>query len=117
MVPKVLVPMCPSRSLTSVVAVYCLVASWLCRKARLDPDASMHKITLALVEFGRALVSRDHRQADPARRIPQVPELITAIEDYMSNHNQNPRVFVWTASVESILTKIAKCKEALDALH
>ena len=46
-----------------------------------------------------------------------VPELIAAIEDYMSNHNQNPRVFVWTASVESILTKIAKCKEALDALH
>jgi|HubBroStandDraft_4_1064222.scaffolds.fasta_scaffold06666_7 hypothetical protein len=37
MVPNVLVPMCPSRSLTSVVAVYCLVASWLCRKARLDP--------------------------------------------------------------------------------
>jgi hypothetical protein len=46
-----------------------------------------------------------------------VPELIAAIEDYMSNHNQNPRVFVWTASVESILTKIAKCKEVLDALH
>lgn len=46
-----------------------------------------------------------------------VPELIAAIEDYMNNHNQNPRVFVWTASVESILAKIAKCKEALDALH
>jgi transposase len=46
-----------------------------------------------------------------------VPELIAAIEDYVSNHNQNPRVFGWTASVESILTKIAKCKEALDALH
>ena len=46
-----------------------------------------------------------------------VPELIAAIEDYMSNHNQNPRVFIWTASVASILTKIAKCKEALDALH
>jgi hypothetical protein len=37
MVPNVMAPMCPSRSLTSVVAVYCLVASWLCRKARLDP--------------------------------------------------------------------------------
>lgn len=46
-----------------------------------------------------------------------VPELIAAIEDYMTNHNQNPRVFVWTASVESIMAKIAKCKEALDALH
>jgi transposase len=46
-----------------------------------------------------------------------VPELIAAIEEYMNNHNQNPRVFVWTASVESIMAKIAKCKEALDALH
>ena len=46
-----------------------------------------------------------------------VPELIAAIEDYMNNHNQNPRVFVWTASVESIMAKITKCKEALDALH
>jgi hypothetical protein len=46
-----------------------------------------------------------------------VPALIAAIEDYMNNHNQNPRVFVWTASVESIMAKIAKCKEALDALH
>ena len=46
-----------------------------------------------------------------------VPELIAAIEDYVNNHNQNPRVFVWTASVESMMAKIAKCKEALDALH
>jgi hypothetical protein len=46
-----------------------------------------------------------------------VKELIGAIQDYSRGHNQNPRVFVWSASVERILTKIAKCKEALDALH
>ncbi len=46
-----------------------------------------------------------------------VPELIAAIKDYLDSHNQNPRVFVWTASVEHILTKVAKCKEALDSLH
>jgi len=46
-----------------------------------------------------------------------VTELIRAISDYIDNNNQNPRVFVWSASVEQILTKIAKCKEALDALH
>ena len=46
-----------------------------------------------------------------------VPELITAIKDYLGNHNQSPQVFVWSAPVERILTKIAKCKEALDALH
>jgi hypothetical protein len=31
--------------------------------------------------------------------------------------NQNPHVFVWTASVERILAKIAKCEETFDALH
>jgi len=46
-----------------------------------------------------------------------VPDLIAAIEEYLANHNQNPRVFTWTASVESIMTKIAKSKEVLEALH
>ena len=46
-----------------------------------------------------------------------VPELIAVIEDYMAQSNQNPHIFVWTASAERILAKIAKCKEALDALH
>jgi GTPase SAR1 family protein len=46
-----------------------------------------------------------------------VPALIAAITDYLANHNQNPRVFVWSAPVERILAKIAKCKEALDSLH
>jgi transposase len=46
-----------------------------------------------------------------------VPELITAIQTFLENHNQNPRIFTWTASVESILTKVSKCKEALDSLH
>ena len=46
-----------------------------------------------------------------------VPELIAAIKEYLANHNQNPRVFVWTASVERIMSKVAKCKEALGTLH
>jgi len=46
-----------------------------------------------------------------------VPELIAAIKDYLSNHNHSPRVFTWTASVDKIMAKVAKCKEALDALH
>jgi transposase len=43
--------------------------------------------------------------------------LIKAIMLYIENHNQNPKAFVWTASVESILKKIAINKEALDALR
>ena len=46
-----------------------------------------------------------------------VPELIGAIQEYLDNHNQNPKIFKWTASVEQILAKVAKCKEALETLH
>ena len=46
-----------------------------------------------------------------------VRALIAAITQYLDNHNQNPHVFVWSAPVERILAKIAKCKEALDAPH
>jgi len=46
-----------------------------------------------------------------------VPELIAAIMQYIEQHNQNPRVFVWTASVENIMTKVSKRKEVLETLH
>ena len=46
-----------------------------------------------------------------------VPDLIEAITRYLENHNQNPRVFIWSASVETIMAKIAKCKEVLETLH
>jgi transposase len=46
-----------------------------------------------------------------------VRSLIDAIYDYLNNHNQNPRVFVWSAPVERMLAKIANCKEACETLH
>ena len=46
-----------------------------------------------------------------------VSALIEAIYDHIDNSNQKPHIFVWTASVDHIMNKIAKCKEALDALH
>jgi len=39
-----------------------------------------------------------------------VKELIMAIKKYIESHNQNPKVFVWTASVESIMRKISNVK-------
>lgn len=46
-----------------------------------------------------------------------VPALIEAIHHYIQNHNQNPKVFVWTASVERIMKKISISKEALGTPH
>ena len=46
-----------------------------------------------------------------------VPELIEAIEAYLTEHNRNPKAFVWTKSADAILAKIARCKEALGTAH
>lgn len=46
-----------------------------------------------------------------------VRSLTRAINDYIQNHNQNPRASVWTATPEVTMKKIAKCKEALGTLH
>lgn len=46
-----------------------------------------------------------------------VHELIAAITNYIENHNQNPKVFIWSASVEKILAKISKCKDLLETPH
>lgn len=46
-----------------------------------------------------------------------VPDLIAAIHEYMQIHNEEPRPFAWTASVESILQKVSRCKAILETLH
>jgi len=46
-----------------------------------------------------------------------VKELVIAIKQYIESHNQNPKVFVWTASVEYIMRKISKCKDLLETAH
>ena len=91
------------------------VKSWLRRHPRFHlhftPTASSW---LNLVErWFRDLTDKRIRRGS----FEQVPELIATIDHYIAQSNQNPHIFVWTASTESILAKIAKCKEALDALH
>jgi transposase len=46
-----------------------------------------------------------------------VPDLIAAIDEYIQVHNEQAKPFVWTASAEKILAKVAKCKAILDTLH
>jgi len=45
-----------------------------------------------------------------------VPELITAIEDYLTASNADPTPFVWTATAEQILAKVRRGRVALDQL-
>jgi len=48
---------------------------------------------------------------------PSVPDLITAITEYIELTNDNPKPFVWTATVEAILAKVKRANEALDTPH
>jgi len=91
------------------------VKSWLKRHARFH----LHFIPTSSSWLN--LVERWFREITDKRirrgTFESVPALISAIEGYLANHNQNPRVFIWSAPVDKILAKISKCKEALDALH
>jgi transposase len=42
-----------------------------------------------------------------------VPELINAIETYLTVNNKNPEPFIWTATAEQILTKVQRGRIAL----
>ncbi len=46
-----------------------------------------------------------------------VKDLETAIRDYLDQRNRDPKPFVWTASVQTILDKVRRANEALEALH
>jgi hypothetical protein len=42
-----------------------------------------------------------------------VNDLVTAIEDYLKVNNDHPKPFVWTATAEQILAKVARGRVAL----
>jgi transposase len=45
-----------------------------------------------------------------------VPDLITKIEEYLAAHNDDPKPFVWTATAEDVLAKVARGRVALQAV-
>jgi hypothetical protein len=46
-----------------------------------------------------------------------VPDLIAKIEDYLAEHNNDPKPFVWTATAQDILAKVARGRVALQAVN
>jgi transposase len=46
-----------------------------------------------------------------------VAELEAAIQEYLDNHNADPKPFVWTASAASILEKVRRGRQALESEH
>jgi len=46
-----------------------------------------------------------------------VADLIAAIQDYLAHHNDQPTPFIWTASAETILAKVARCNAIFETPH
>jgi transposase len=91
------------------------VKAWLKR----HPRFKMHSIPtssswLNLIErwFGELTSKRIRRDS-----FLSVDDLVAAINEYLDAWNENPRPFVWTATVESIVAKLARCRQTLEQIQ
>jgi transposase len=48
---------------------------------------------------------------------PSLDALVAAIEGFLAVWNQKPRPFVWTATVDSILAKLTRCRQTLEQIQ
>jgi transposase len=46
-----------------------------------------------------------------------VPDLRQAIEEFLQAWNEAPKPFVWTATVESIIAKLSRCRQTLEQIQ
>ncbi len=46
-----------------------------------------------------------------------VPDLVRAIRAFIAAYNRDPNPFIWTASAQSIIDKISRCKATMETLH
>ena len=46
-----------------------------------------------------------------------VEDLKKAIEEFLEAWNEKPKPFVWTATVESIVEKLSRCRQALEKIQ
>jgi transposase len=46
-----------------------------------------------------------------------VPDLVSALEEYLAHYNEAPTPFVWTAKAKDILKKVERARKKLQKLH
>ena len=44
-----------------------------------------------------------------------IPELVTAIDEYIAHHNTQPKPFIWTKSARDILQKVIRANSRLSS--
>jgi transposase len=91
------------------------VQNWLQRHPRFIPHfVPTSSSWLNLVErwFGELTGKRIRRGV-----FVSVDDLVSAIEEFLAAWNANPKPFIWTATVESIIEKLARCKQTLERIQ
>jgi hypothetical protein len=90
------------------------VQGWLRRHPRFVPHfIPTSSSWLNLVErwFGELTGKRIRRGV-----FVSVDDLKAAIDEFLRTWNANPRPFIWTATVESIVEKLSRCKQTLERI-
>ena len=91
------------------------VAAWLDKHRRFHlhftPTSSSW---LNMIErwFGEITTKRIRRGS-----FTSVADLVAAIEDYITHHNENPAPFIWTKTAKQIITKVRRGRVALEAVR
>ncbi len=91
------------------------VQAWLKRHPRFVPHfVPTSSSWLNLVErwFGELTNKRIRRGS-----FTSVDELEKAIEEFLAAWNESPRPFVWTATVDSIVEKLSRCRQTLEKIQ
>ena len=91
------------------------VQTWLKRHPRFVPHfVPTSSSWLNLVErwFGELTRKRIRRGS-----FGSVAELQKAIEEFLLAWNENPKPFVWTATVESIVERLSRCRQTLEQIQ
>jgi transposase len=91
------------------------VKDWLKR----NPRFKIHFVPtgsswLNLIERWFAELTRKRIRRDS---FLSVDDLIAAIRDFLAAWNANPKPFVWTATIDSILAKLARCRQTLEQIE
>jgi transposase len=91
------------------------VKTWLKRHPRFTVhDVPTSSSWLNLIERWFAELTNKRIRRDS---FFSVDELIAAINQFLITWNEKPRPFVWTAAVDSILAKLARCRQTLEQIQ
>src|SRR5256885_15578802 len=77
----------------------------------------LHSDQFQLAELGGALVRELSDKAIKRASFVSVPDLKQAIEEFLRSWNENPKPFIWTATVEGIMTKIERARVKMEQIQ